>query len=101
MKKSHDISVSLPVQFIKDGKSFVAYCPALDISTQGDTFEEAQKMFDELARTYIDELIKMGTLDQVLLSSGWIKESARGTWKPPSIDFIKEDLHKINIPCHI
>ena len=101
MKKAHQISVSLPVQFIKEGNVFVAYCPALDISTQGDTFEEAQKMFDELVRVYIAELIKMGTLEEVLLSCGWVKEPTKKTWKPPSFDFIKEDHHQVNIRCPI
>ena len=101
MKKSYQISVSLPVQFIKDGDVFVAYCPALDISTQADTFEEAQKMFSELVHIFTDELIKMGTLEEVLTSCGWVKTGKKKQWTPPSIDFIKEQTQTINIPCSI
>ena len=101
MKKTHQFSVTLPVQFIKDGKAFVAYCPALDISTQGDTFEDAQKMFNEFVHIYIDELIEMGTLEEVLMSCGWVKEPKRKQWIPPAIDFIRENMQQINIPCSI
>lgn len=101
MKKTHHIAVNLPVQFIKDGNVFVAQCPALDISTQGDTFEEAQKMFDELVHTYIDELIEMGTLEEVLLSCGWTKTPSKKEWIPPSIDFLRHGTQTVNIPCAI
>jgi predicted RNase H-like HicB family nuclease len=99
MKKEYKASVSLGVQFVKEGNAFVAYCPALDISTQGETLAEAQKMFGELVRVYIDELIDMGTLDEVLLSCGWKNQKNR--WIPPQIDFISEEQRSVNIPCSI
>ncbi len=89
----------MPVQFIKEGNTFVASCPALDISTQGETFEEAQKMFSELVGVFIHELIEMGTVEEVLLSLGWQKAPDKKTWKPPVIDFIKESQQAVDIPC--
>ncbi|KKQ79852.1 MAG: hypothetical protein UT01_C0026G0001 [Candidatus Daviesbacteria bacterium GW2011_GWA1_38_7] len=31
---------TLPVSILKEGDSFIAYTPALDLSTVGDTFKE-------------------------------------------------------------
>ena len=38
---------NLPVLFLKEDKMFVAYSPALDLSTCGKTFEEAKKNFGQ------------------------------------------------------
>lgn len=61
--------MNLQVDFIKEGDTYIAYSPALDISTCGETFEKAQKGFEELVRIFFAELIKMGTLEEVLTLS--------------------------------
>ena len=43
--KNIAIKFNLPVSVLKEGKSFVAYTPALDLSTAGKTLEDAQKNF--------------------------------------------------------
>jgi hypothetical protein len=40
----------------------------LDISTCGDSFEEAKKNFSELMDAFLSETIKMGTLEEVNIS---------------------------------
>ena len=35
------LEINIPVQIIKEDVVFVAYTPALDLCTQGDTYEEA------------------------------------------------------------
>lgn len=90
----------LKIAVYRESKQFVAYCPALDISTAGDTLEEAKKNFEELVRIFIDETIKMGTLDDVLLECGWKKvKKPRLHWKPPVRDFITEIEEKVSLPC--
>src|SRR5436190_1915993 len=86
---------NLRVDYMKDGESFVAYVPALDLSTCGDTFEEAQKMADEAIRLFIEECIRMGTLDQVLESMGWRKRTQTREWVPPA--FIAQRQHVVNL----
>ena len=41
------VSVELPVAFIDEGDSVVAYTPALDLSTCGKNKKEAEKMFQQ------------------------------------------------------
>lgn len=66
MPKSKLIQLNLPVTFLREKKRFVAYSPALDLSTSGKNFEEAQKRFAEIARIFFDEIISRGTIDEVL-----------------------------------
>ena len=84
---------------MKEGKAFVAYCPALDIATQGNTFEEAQKMFAELVDIFFEELEAKGTTDKVLTQCGWKKISRQHRWKPPEVHLIKEINQEISVPC--
>jgi predicted RNase H-like HicB family nuclease len=73
----------LPVSVIKQNKSFVAYCPVLDISTVGKSVKDAQNNFAELAGIFFDELTEKGTLNDVLSELGWKK--AQKSWNPPKI----------------
>lgn len=70
MKKCN-LEFSLPVSVLKEGKIFVAYSPALDLSTSGRTFEEAKAHFEEAVNLFFEEIIEKGTLEDVLLDLGW------------------------------
>lgn len=93
MKKA-DISFSLPVSILREGSSFIAYTPALDLSTSGSTFEEAQKNFKEIVNIFFQELIEMGTLEDVLKEMGWQKEN--NNFIPPVV--IENKVQTFTIP---
>jgi len=63
--------LNLPVSFIKEGKQFVAWTPALDLSTAGRSIEEVKKNFAEAVGIFFEEIIAAGTLEDVLLDLGW------------------------------
>jgi predicted RNase H-like HicB family nuclease len=65
--------ISLPVSIFKEGDSFVAYTPALDISTCADTQDKVMANFDELVRIFFEELERNNNVDEVLSSLGWQK----------------------------
>lgn len=76
MKREEDkttISVELPVSFIQEGNSVIAYTPALDISTAGSTHKEARDMFDELVKIFFADLVENNSIDPVLSGLGWTK----------------------------
>lgn len=98
MKQVRSIQTKLPLQIFKEGSEFIAYCPALDISTSGSSMEEAQKMFAELVGIFFEETVKMGTLEKVLLECGWKKTGKHG-WNPPAREFIAETQQEVSIPC--
>ena len=82
MKKS-SLQIGLPITIFKEGKSYVAYSPALDLSTSASTYEKAQNRFIDATKLFIEELVEMGTLDTVLTGLGWQK--VKTNWQPPVV----------------
>ena len=67
------LNLQLPVSIFREGKHFIAHTPVLDLSTSGKNYEEVKKRFNEVASIFFEELVKKGTLDEVLESLGWQK----------------------------
>lgn len=88
--------LKLQVSILKEGKKFIAYSPALDLSTSADSFESAKKRFDEIVRIFFKELTEMGTLDEVLTDLGWQKQKQE--WVPPLV--ISQELESIKLPAY-
>lgn len=77
------MQINVPVSYFKEDKSFVAYTPALDISSAGKTLKEAEKNIAEAVSIFMEEILTHGTLNEVLASLGWKKISRTNTWMPP------------------
>jgi len=90
MKAKNDLSVKLKVDITKHGSQYIAYSPALDISTVGATKSEARKRFAELVDLYFAELLEAGTLKDALEELGWKKQ--RTVWQPPQVSHESLDL---------
>ena len=73
--------MQLPISVFREGKHFIAYTPVLDLSTSGKNYEEVKKRFKEAVNIFFEELVKKGTLDEVLESLGWQK--IKKQWMPP------------------
>ena len=93
--KKLSFKASLAVTFLREGDGFVAYSPALDLSTCGNTFEQAKKRFAEAAEIFIEECHKMGTLGSVLEDLGWKK--SKNSWKPPVV--VAQDSIPFTLPA--
>jgi len=89
--KDKIIKGKIPFFVFKEGDKFVAYSPAIDLSTCGDTEEQARKRFAEAAKIFLDEIIRMGTVDDVLTECGWKKVAPERSWSPPTYkqDFVQ------------
>lgn len=87
-------SVNLPVSFLKESDQFVAYTPALDLSTSGETLEEAKKNFTEAVEIFFDEIISMGTFEEVLLDLGWKKQAH--DLIPPLV--VSQGMESVSVP---
>ena len=77
------LSFNLPVVITKQNKRFVAYTPALDISTSGKSEKEVKSRFVEMANVFMEEIIEAKTADDVLSELGWKKTQKK--WFPPKI----------------
>ena len=81
MKKFIEINLALSI--LKQGGRFVAYSPALDLSTSGTSQREVKRRFTEAAFLLMEELDKAGTVHDVLTELGWTREQKQ--WAPPQI----------------
>ena len=88
------LSYKLPLVIMKQGKHFVAYSPVLDLSTVGKSLKDAQKMFGQAAKIFLEEIIEAGTVDEVLSDLGWKKVQKK--WNPPQV--VSSDSIGIRVP---
>jgi predicted RNase H-like HicB family nuclease len=88
------MSYKLPVVITKQNKRFVAYTPALDISTSGKSKKDVQQKFIELINLFLEELFAAGTANDVLTELGWTKRQKH--WSPPRV--ISSESIGIRVP---
>lgn len=89
------LEIELPVSFLKEGKKYIAYTPALDLSTSGKSYKETKKRFEEIVNIFFEELIKKGTLEDALSDLGWRRIQSK--WNPPVI--ISQEFQTIRVPA--
>ncbi|MEK7651489.1 MAG: hypothetical protein AAB377_03105 [Patescibacteria group bacterium] len=89
------VITQLPISIFKEGKYFVAYAPALDLSTSGKSYDEAKSRFREIVGIFFEEIMKKGTLEEVLSGLGWQK--IKKQWAPPVL--VSQELEKISLPA--
>ena len=91
-----EVAVAVDVFLAKDGKFWIAYCPALNLSSYGDTKEDAKQAFDEAVHIFIKDTKAKGTLEKVLLGLGWtLQQQPRPIYDPPTYtqNQVREQLH--------
>jgi len=76
-------NVSLPVNILREGSKFIAYTPALELSTEGNTFEEAKKNFEEAVLIFFEEITQEKKTEDALSSLGWVRVNAK--FVPPTM----------------
>ena len=86
--------ITLTVNILKQAGRYIAYSPALDLSTSGKTEKEAKKRFGEASFLFIEELEKGGTLHEVLRELGWRR--AHKQWSPPKI--VSQEVIGVRMP---
>ena len=72
---------------LEEENVYVSYCPQFDVSSCGDTVEEALRMLKEAVRLFLEEAENMGTLQTILEEAGYQLEPAGNgqEWRPPRI----------------
>ena len=59
------------VEVFEEGGQFVGLCPELEVSSFGDTEEEAEAALKEAVRLFVEQCDEMGTLGEVLEEAGF------------------------------
>lgn len=97
MSTKANFNFSLPVTILKEGKFFVAYTPALDLSTSAESYKEVKRRFEEIVHIFLNELMEKKTLDKVLTDLGWQK--MQKSWSPPKI--VANESTSFSIPLAV
>lgn len=63
--------IRLKLEIFREGDLYVGICPALNVSSFGDTITEAKKSVQEALEAFIEECDEMRTLTEVLEESGF------------------------------
>lgn len=69
-------------QLLREGEAYIAYSPEFDLSSCGDSTEEARNRLHDAVVLFFQEAKKIGTLDRILEEAGYRRESDR-QWKAP------------------
>jgi predicted RNase H-like HicB family nuclease len=62
-------SLDIKVEIFKEDDLYIALCPALNVSSYGETEQDAKDSLIEAIEAFIEECDKMGTLDNHSCSS--------------------------------
>jgi predicted RNase H-like HicB family nuclease len=83
------INLSVRIELFKEGDLYVALSPELNVSSFGESIEDAKESLREAIELFVEECQEMGTLEDVLEESGF--SMSDGTWRSRKRLF-EEDL---------
>ncbi|MCI0691346.1 type II toxin-antitoxin system HicB family antitoxin [candidate division KSB1 bacterium] len=67
------MKIELPIDYFEEDGTIVALCPTLQVSSFGDTLDEAEKSIKEALELFIEGCETLGTINEVLEESGFRK----------------------------
>ena len=70
--------ITFRAEILEEGDLYVSLCPELNVSSFGETIEEARQSLHEAVAAFVEECEAMGTLEDVMSEAGFVKE--RDTW---------------------
>jgi len=83
MQKNLLPQLTFTVQVFREGKTLVAYNPELDISSCGDSADEAKKNLRDAVRGFLKSAHTHGTLVRILEEAGYVRK--RDRWYDPEM----------------
>ena len=66
--------ITFRAEILQEGDLYVGLCPELNVSSFGETVEEARHSLHEAMEAFIEECEAMGTLEDVVSEAGFVKE---------------------------
>ena len=77
------MQIDLHIDYFEEDGVIVALCPQLQVSSFGDTLKEAEKSIREALELFFEGCQSLGTLDEVLEESGFIKSNGKWVHRKP------------------
>ena len=59
------------VRLFKEGETYIAHVPELDVSSCGDAAEMAKKNINDAVLLFLESAADMGTLEEILEEAGY------------------------------
>src|SRR5438128_1027921 len=84
---------SFDAHIFKEGDTYVAYVPTLDVSSCGATDEEARRNIRDAVRGFLAASADIGSLEEILQEAGY-KQEGEG-WRAP--EFVSIDRLTMSI----
>jgi predicted RNase H-like HicB family nuclease len=85
--------IAYTVHTFKEGGTYVAYVPELDLSSCGATNDEARKNIRDAVQGFLETSADMGSLDWVLEEAGYRRKG--DLWEAP--EFIALDRETASV----
>lgn len=77
------MNIDLNIDYFKEDDTIVALCPELQVSSFGDTIEEAEKSIKEALELFFEGCEKLGTVNEVLEEAGFQKIDDEWIYRKP------------------
>ncbi len=85
--------IAFTTHIFREGDSFVAHVPELDISSCGNSADEARKNILDAVQGFLETCADMGTLNEILDEAGYRREG--DNWVPP--EFVSLDRLTLSV----
>jgi predicted RNase H-like HicB family nuclease len=70
-------------EFFKEGDMYVGLSPELNVSSFGETLDEAKRSVQEAVEAFLEECRTMGTLEEVMEEAGFVKKGRQWLSRQP------------------
>jgi len=88
------MKIELNINYFKEDNTIVALCPELQVSSFGDTLDDAEKSIKEALEIFFEGCEELGTINEVLEESGFVNVGDEWILRQP----IKKMLTTIQRP---
>jgi len=85
--------IAFTTHIFKEGDTYVAYVPELDISSCGESANEARKNILDAVQGFLETCADMGTLNEILDEAGYHRQG--DNWLPP--EFVSLDRLTLSV----
>ncbi len=86
-------NIAYTVHTFKEGNTYVAYVPELDLSSCGGTSDDARKNIRDAVAGFVESSAARGALELLLEEAGYKKNG--DSWEPP--EFVALDREKVTV----
>jgi predicted RNase H-like HicB family nuclease len=73
--------IAYTVHTFKEGETYIAYVPELDLSSCGATNQEARKNIRDAVQGFLESSTNLGSLDGILEEAGYTRKG--DSWEAP------------------